>query len=407
MYAAADGTIFERPAVSPPYVAYVEYASPPIWYMMQSSYAHVESELNVMRNAHPDKFILFVGGDGLSILRLNHLLNNKPDRYLDNAPMVIPMQGESPHGVFHIMHGGWRLYQKFIRAAANATLGLQSSAAVMDEPNVQHFNSQYWAMLWMSRACSEYLLHLSQTSGAVDIDLVPEFRSACERNVDLAYVFHYLFDFAFLVLDFKQGVRANQSKLLDLLWREFYSIGRTNTANKTQYVPMSIMRVFWAEALTPQLAELYHNLRALPMSERVYVGWDSPIEWLNGAISDGVSSLVSEERIAKFISNYSVMQSNYQFLLDATRKSRSGSAKMGDMESNVSAMKAWLIEKIGKDWTEATRANVSSNLGIGRGTLPWVEVQNTMSQGDRQSSVAGHVGRVVRDLTSSYYAFSE
>ena len=52
----------------------------------------------------------------------------------------------------------------------------------------------------------------------------------------------FLYDFAYLVLDFKQGVRANRSTHLDLLWREFFSIGRTGTANKTQYVPMSIMR---------------------------------------------------------------------------------------------------------------------------------------------------------------------
>ena len=49
------------------------------------------------------------------------------------------------------------------------------------------------------------------------------------------------------------------------------------------------MRVWWADALNPQLAELYHNLRAVPMTKSgVCVGWDTPIEWLNAAISDGV-----------------------------------------------------------------------------------------------------------------------
>lgn len=111
MHAAANGTLFERPAVKPVYLAHVEYASPPIWNRMQSSYEDVEEEVNVMRNQHLDKRILFVGGDGLSIIRLNHLLHNRSDLYLDSAPFVIPMQGESPHGVFHIMHGGWRLYR--------------------------------------------------------------------------------------------------------------------------------------------------------------------------------------------------------------------------------------------------------------------------------------------------------
>lgn len=65
MHATADGTLFERPAVFPPYVAHVDYASPPLWNVMQSSYADVEHELNEMRKSHLDKRVLFVGGDGL------------------------------------------------------------------------------------------------------------------------------------------------------------------------------------------------------------------------------------------------------------------------------------------------------------------------------------------------------
>lgn len=84
-------------------------------------------------------------------------------------------------------------------------------------------------------------------------------------------------------------------------------IGRTGTANRTNYVPMSIMRIFWADALIPPLRDLYHALRAIPMSYRVYVGWDTPIEWLNGAITEGVTSLVSEQRIENLVENYSFM----------------------------------------------------------------------------------------------------
>lgn len=115
--ATADGTLFERPRVDPPYVAHIEYESPPMWNVLQSSYEDVEAELNHMRSKHLDKFILFVGGDGLSVIRMNHLLLKHPELYLDSAPLIIPVQGVAPHGVFHVMHGGWRLYQKFIRAA--------------------------------------------------------------------------------------------------------------------------------------------------------------------------------------------------------------------------------------------------------------------------------------------------
>ncbi len=36
----------------------------------------------------------------------------------------------------------------------------------------------------------------------------------------------------------------------------------SGTANKTQYVPMAIMRVFWGQAMTADLDALYHKLIA-------------------------------------------------------------------------------------------------------------------------------------------------
>ena len=375
--ATAGGTLFSRPPVNPAYVAHLTY-HPPMWGVLQSSNDDVEAELNVMRNAHLDKRILFVGGDGLSILRINHLLKDHPDLYLDSAPMIIPVQGEAPHGVFHIMHGGWRLYRRFIRVVADFVLRDQRNA-VLDEINVKAFNSSYFALCWMTRACSEYLLSLARTAGAVDIDMVPEFIRACEQNIDLAWVVHFLYDFAYLVLDFKQGVGANRSTHLDVLWREFFSIGRTGTANKTNYVPMSIMRIFWADALIPPLRDLYHQLRAIPMSPRVYVGWDSPIEWLNGAITSGVTSLISEQRIEDFVENYAFMESNYTSLLNEFNHARSGQSNMRELDGNVNRMKSFLVSNIGADWATATAANQVSRLGIdSRGIVPWDEVRTAM-----------------------------
>jgi hypothetical protein len=345
---ASDGTLFERPSVDPPYVAHLVYHEP-IWDCLQSSNADVKLELDRMRRQHLDKRILWVGGDGLSIMRINHLIHDHPDIYLDSAPIVIPVQGEAPHGILHFLHAGWRLYLRFIRAAADATL-LDRTAAVADEVTAKIFNSQIFVLYWMTRACSEYLLMLSRTAGAVDIDQVPEFISACERNVDLAWVVHFIYDFAYLVLDFKQAVRGNHSHHLDLLWREFFATGYTGTANKTQYVPMAIMRIFWSEALVPELAHLYHNIRAVPMSKRTYVGWDTPIEWLNGSITDGVNNLVSKERIQEFVKNYSFMEANYASLLDVMNFVRPAQAKMRDMDSNVDKMKGWLVDNIGNDW---------------------------------------------------------
>ena len=344
-----------------------------------------------------------MGGDGLSIIRINHLILNHPDVYLDMAPMVIPVQGEAPHGVYHVMHGGWRLFRRFIRAAADYTLS-ERTGAVADEPTVKLFNTQLFVLYWMTRACSEYLMMLARSAGAVDIDQVPEFISACERNIDLAWVVHFLYDFAYLVLDFKQGVRANRSHHLDLLWREFFTTGYTSTAHKTQYIPMAIMRVFWADALVPPLAKLYHNLRAVPMSDSVYVGWDTPIEWLNFGITDGVKHLVSVPRIKEHVANYSFMQSNYTSLLKTMDLVRPGHAHMRDMDSNVDRMKGWLMDNIGTTWAVATRLNSESELGITRGKVPWEEMQETMSQSGNDS-VPAFVADKVRGLTKNFYRF--
>ena len=402
--ATAAGTLFERPSVQPPYVAYLEY-HPPMWNVLQSSYEDVEAELNVLRNRHLDKKILFVGGDGLSIMRINHLLKMHPDLYLDSAPMVIPIQGEAPHGVFHMLHGGWRLFRRFIRCAADATLGPNIGRSVVDEPTVKVFNTQIFALFWMMRACSEYLLHISATPGGVDINLVPEFISACERNIDLAWVVHFLYDFAYLVLDCKQCVRANKSKSIDTLWKEFYAIGHSDTAHKTHYVPMAIMRIFWAEALVPELADLYHSLRAIPLSSHVFVGWDTPIEFLNGSITEAVHTQVSEQKIERHILNYSLLSSNYGALLDLIEVAHPGRANMRELDSNVNRMKDWLISNIGADWATATQANQNSKLGIGRGVPPWEEMERMMTR-QGVDSVPAHVSRVVRELTSSFYTFS-
>ena len=138
------------------------------------------------------------------------------------------------------------------------------------------------------------------------------------------------------------------------------------------------------------------------------MGWDTPIEWLNGAITDGVRSLVSEPRIEEFVRNYSFLDANYAAMLDVMASVRSGAPDkahyMRDMDSNVDCMKAWLIEKVGADWAEATRANINSELGIGRGTPPWEEMRTTMSQAGKDA-VPAFVARHVRDLTNSFYRF--
>ena len=91
----------------------------------QLSYDDVEAELNTIRDAGLAKYILLVGGDGLSIHRMWWLLLKYPELYIDSWPLIVPVQGESPHGIFHMMHGGWRLYIRFIRWCAEILRGLR------------------------------------------------------------------------------------------------------------------------------------------------------------------------------------------------------------------------------------------------------------------------------------------
>ena len=406
LLAASEGKLFKRPAYTPKYKAHLTYHDP-MPGVLQSSYEDVEFELNKMRNQHLDKRILFVGGDGLSIMRVNHLLKLKPDLYIDSAPLIIPMQGEAPHGVFHVMHAGWRLYQRVIRIFADSTLG-QSAKAVPDDPMVTDFNKSIYALWWMTRACSEYLLDLINTTPHMEIDRADEIIQIAEQNVDLAWVVHFLYDFAYLVLDFKQAVRANESKHIDILWREFFATGHTGTSNKVLYVQMAIMRIWWADALNPQLAQLYHALRAIPMTlSGVCVGWDTPIEWLNGAITAGILAHVSEERIEEFVRNFSFTDASYRALLADVNLSHDRTESfMKDMTSCVESLKATLNRHVGSTWDAATQPNTVSKLGIsGRQIPPWEEVENVMTRTGKDS-VPAFVARHARELTSTYYSFN-
>eukprot|EP00965_Chrysotila_dentata_P210281 6185805-Pleurochrysis_carterae.AAC.1 len=278
------------------------------------------------------------------------------------------------------MHAGWRLYIRLLRVCAVALFGLRQSSVVLDDPPVRSYNSSIYFLWRMTRAVSEYLLYISQTAGGVDIDLPVEFGEAAAANIDLNWLFHFVYDYAYMVLEFKQSVRSGDSSKLDLLWREFFATGRTSTANKTHYIPMSIMRIFWANALHPDLARLYESMRSIPMSKREgsMVGWDCVVEWLNAAITEGVAHSVSEERIEEFIHMFPLLQENYTVLRAWLSHSAADehTAFMKDMDKDVAKLKGFFIDKVGHDWATATRANSVSHLGIStRSKTPWAEVK--------------------------------
>ena len=46
-----------------------------------------------MRAHYQNDSVLFIGGDGLALMRMNHFLAANPDVYFDQTPFVIPVQG--------------------------------------------------------------------------------------------------------------------------------------------------------------------------------------------------------------------------------------------------------------------------------------------------------------------------
>ena len=203
--------------------------------------------------------------------------------------------------------------------------------------------------------------------------------------MDLAWLVHWLYDGAFLVLQWKQSVRSNDSHTLDLLWREFLSLAKTSQAHKTHYAPMAVLRVFWGMAMTPKLSALYHSIRTLPMGEQpgTCVGWDHPCENLHRAITLGVSKFVSAERISRFIAQWPFLEMvsrGLRHVIWRMRGDRKGHMK--DMDQDVQRLKELFRRKVGTTWAEASRPNTSRPQLIGAGWRgrPWVAMRMMMNK---------------------------
>ena len=284
-----------------------------------------------------------------------------------------------------------------------------SKKFVPEEPLVTHYNKAMFSLQWMTRGCCEYLLRIVRSAnGAVQLDRPDTILQAANRNVDLAWVVHFLYDYAFLVFDFKQKVRCNDSRGLDVLWREFFAIGRTGTANKKLYTQMAIMRIWWADAMNSELSALYHALRSIPMSRTGNcVGWDTPIEWLNLAITLGVVDHVSEERITQFVKNFAFTDAcTSQLISEAGLNQTLSQTHMKSIQTTTERLVSHLEDRVGATWEIACRRNYHFRLNIdARIVWPWQEMRRKMSDRGRES-VPAYVAEHVRKYTSSFYTFS-
>jgi hypothetical protein len=69
----------------------------PIRDRLQSSYADVEAEVSHMFSRLGGR-VIFTAGDGLTLMRMNHLLSGEPETYVNMSepPICIPLQGVPP-----------------------------------------------------------------------------------------------------------------------------------------------------------------------------------------------------------------------------------------------------------------------------------------------------------------------
>ena len=217
--------------------------------------------------------------------------------------------GEAPHGLFHGMHGWWRLFRPFVMKCADVLDNKQ----IKEDPNVSDYNVHRFFMLnIVTQAAAEYILELCDNDPAAESwEDSKSFMAKAANNINFDWLCHFLHDAAFWVLDFLMSVRGNQSHRLDVLWREFFAAAHTGTAHKTQYVGMALLRVFWGRAMVPDLDKLYHAIRTMPSGQHdgCGVGWDWPIEQVNFAIKQHVDMHVSETQITNFVADWAFIES--------------------------------------------------------------------------------------------------
>ena len=332
----------------------------PIFDRLQSSYDDVNFELDLMRSSifHRYSEGLMLGGDGLSFMRLIHRLAQDPRRYLETTPVVIPRMGENPHGLFHFMHGDWRIWSPLLMRLAIVVNNRQ----VKSDPTMVDFNTHEHFLRIVSQACAEYVVEISRTG--TDYHAAQHFLADAERNLSFAYIVFFLYQFAFKYLEYKHAVRRNGSQHLDMLWRENLSSTRTAKANKTNYRQMSVILVYWGAALVAPLQAFYHNTRTIRWIH-AHVGWDMPIEKLNAWIKESVVSNISELQIIKFIRRLNFMQFVVRTVKSIVHWRRArDTATPKDIAADVLLIKEFLRQHIGTTYATATRPSDANLLGV-------------------------------------------
>ena len=357
---AAIGCIWDTEPFDSPYPQTKFFYHPPIFDRLQSSYADVNFELDLMRSNSFHKYsdALMLGGDGLSYMRLIHRLSQDPRRYLETKPVVMPRMGENPHGLYHFMHGDWRIWAPLLMRLA----AVVNNRQVKSDPTIVDFNTHQHFLRVVIQALSEYVVEIA-ASGS-DYHMAQQFLDASEQNLSFAYVVFFLYTFGFKYLDYRQAVRRNRSKHLDLLWRENLASMRTAKANKTNYRQMAVILIYWGSALVEPLQSFYHNTRTVRWIMS-HVGWDMPIEKLNMWIKESVVANISRWQICQFIRRLNFMQHVMRCIRSLVfwRRERDTSTPK-EIRADVDLIKEFLRKLIGTTYGAATQPSDANLLGV-------------------------------------------
>ena len=300
---------------------------------------------------------------------------------------MIPQLGEHPHGTYHVLHGDWRIWWPLLQKFA-AVVGNEQ---VRSDPPISEFNRSEHFLRVCARACAEYVAEISATGS--DYRAVSNFLRDARRNLSFAYVCYFLYLAAFKYLQMRNAVRRNDSATLDLVWRENLSSARTSMANKTNYAPMSVVRIYWGWALVEPLQTVYHRLRTLRQTHS-HVGWDWPIEDLNRLIREGVTCNITRALIEKFIRRLNftqVVNRGLDAVFRAARKEDEATDK--NIDNDVNTIKDFLRANIGTTYAAATAASDANALNLDlsdwggtrrpREQAPWAQMEREMADVDR------------------------
>ena len=383
--AARAACIWDTEPYNSPYPPTRFYFHPPIFDRLQSSYDDVNFEINQMRRStfHSFSDLLMLGGDGLSFMRMIHRISQDYRRFLETKPLILPRLGENPHGLYHFMHGDWRIWSPLLLTLA-AVVG---NRQVKADPNIVDFNTHQHFLRIVIQALAEYVAEISGTG--TDYTAYRQFMKDAERNLSFAYLVFFLSWFGFKFLDYRRAVRRNESRHLDLLWRENLTSTRTAKANKTNYRQMSVILVYWGCALVEPLQTFYHNTRTIRWVHS-HVGWDMPIEKLNMWIKESIVINISRVQIIRFIWRLNFMQHvtrAVKMLVWSARKRYERGPK--DAASDVNKIKDFLRSHIGTTYLAATQPSDANLLAVDmsewgglrtpRGSAPFNQIRNAQT----------------------------